>query len=90
MAEIGDHYRSVGAAAPTGTYRVVGTTDTVCLLRVTNEDGRRRHTGEVVRVSDGTLEDAFEPTTDPDAGIDPIGVLSNLLQGLYWSARRFF
>ena len=90
MVEVGDHYRSDGSAAPAGIYRVVGSTDTVCLLRVTNEDGRRRHTGELVRASAGTLEDAFESTTNPDAGVDPIASVRNQLQGLYWSVRRFF
>lgn len=89
MAAIGEHYRPVEATHPAGIYRVVGTSNEVTLLQVANADGRRRHTGELIHVSAATIEEAFEPASDPDAGLRPIGRIRNQLQGLYWSVRRF-
>lgn len=67
-------------------YRVVGTSDGVALLRVTDGDGRREVTGELVRVTDLS---GFELARDPDAGVHPVRELRNLLTGLYWNVRRF-
>ena len=66
-----DHYRLadadvVAANATPGIYRVVGTDDeAITLLRVAGADGRRRHTGDLLTVDDGTLS-AFEPAENPD------------------------
>jgi hypothetical protein len=85
MTEIGAHYRSGDTSA---VYRVVGTTDGITLLRVTDGDGRRTHTGDLRRVSEDELDSAFEPAENPDAGVSPVGVLRNLLQGMYWELRK--
>ena len=84
--EVGEHYRPVDGG---GIYRVVGTTDDIVLLQVTDGDGRRVHTGTVRRVEPDTIEDEFEPASDPDAGVSPAVAVRNGLQGLYWSVRRF-
>jgi hypothetical protein len=83
MPETGGHYRDPGD----DIYRVVGTTDGVTLLRVTDADGRRAHTGDLRRVSRDELDAAFEPAEDPDAGTSPVAAIRNLFQGLYWELR---
>lgn len=72
------------------TYRVVGIgpDDDVSLLRVTDADGSRQYTGDVVTVSAATLA-ATEPVPNPDAGLALGHRLRNLGTGLYWSVRRF-
>lgn len=83
---IRDHYASADGSHPAGTYRVVGVEETtVTLLRVTDAEGRRRSTGEVVRVSPPM--DGFEPARNPDAGVRPIRWLRNQLEGAVWTAR---
>jgi hypothetical protein len=74
---------------PAGVYRVVGTGDgTVTLIRVTDADGHRTHTGELVSVD----ADAFDGFTaaDPPAADRSLGtaVASSLATG-YWSVRAF-
>jgi len=86
--EVGDHYRPDDDATP-GVYRVVGTGDPVALLRVTDEGGRRAHTGDLRQVSRDEFDAAFEPAEDPDAGVSPVAAVRNALQGLYWSVRKF-
>lgn len=88
MTDVGDHYRPTDGAVDPGVYRVVGTTDGVALLRVGDADGRRVHTGEVHRVDTDTLDAAFEPASNPDAGFALASALRDALQGLYWSVRR--
>lgn len=90
MVEMGDHYRPTTEDHRAGTYRVVGAPDDVTLLGVADEDGRRCYTGTLLHVPEATLETAFEPASDPDAGIRPVATVRNGLQGLYWSVRRFF
>ncbi len=89
--EIGDHYRPTKSAseatAQRGVYRVVGTGDPLTLLRVADKDGRRRHTGEALRIDRQVLAARFEPADDPDAGFSPLRWLRGLLQGLVWSVR---
>jgi hypothetical protein len=87
--EVGDHYRPTRGDHSGGVYRVVGVTDTVALLRVTDTDGQRVHTGDLRSVQAATVEAEFEPTEDPDAGISPGETVRNAAQGLYWSVRRF-
>jgi len=56
-----DHLSPTDADCPDGVYRVVGSSDgTVTLLRITDADGRRAHTGEVATVDADAL-DGFEP-----------------------------
>jgi len=86
MTALGDHYRPSDDTHAPGTYRVVGTADGFTLLRITDEDGTRESTGEIVHVDDLA---GFSSTSDPDAGIHPLHEIRNLLQGLYWSVRRF-
>lgn len=76
--------------APDGVYRVVGAGDPIALLRVTDADGRRRHTGDLVRAPPHAIDSEFEPAADPDAGLSPVRSVRNQLSGLYWSVRRFF
>lgn len=90
MAEVSDHYRPTDDSHDSGIYRVVGVTDDVTLLRVTDAGGRRVHSGEIRHVSAHTLDAEFEPAENPDAGFSPISAVQNLLSGLYWSVRRFF
>lgn len=101
MVEVGDHYRPVrGDSNDTSAddpgesggpvYRVVGASDEIALLRVTDTDGRRAHTGDLRRVAPETLAEEFERAENPDAGFSPIAEIANLLSGLYWSVRRFF
>jgi len=86
MVEVGDHYRPGDGGA---VYRVVGTGEPVALLRVTDADGRRAHTGDLRRVAEEELESEFASAGDPDAGLSPVSAVRNALQGLYWSVRRF-
>jgi len=85
MVDTGDHYRSDGDDC---VYRVVGTGDPVALLRVTDADGRRAHSGELRRVDRDMLDAGFAPAADPDAGVSIRRAIRGLLQGLYWSVRR--
>lgn len=87
---VGEHYRVTASPYADGLYRVVGAGDPIALLRVTDADGRRRHTGELVRVSPHAIADEFEAADDPDAGFSPARNARSQLQGLYWSVRRFF
>ena len=97
MVEVGDHYRPAGddsggfaenAHAP--VYRVVGASDEIALLRVTDTDGRHAHTGDLRHVTPEALVEEFERAENPDAGLSPIAEIANLLSGMYWSVRRFF
>ena len=55
--------------------RVVGTGETVTLLRAADEAGRRENSGTVEHVDWETLAEAFERAENPDAGFS----LSSLL-----------
>jgi hypothetical protein len=87
--EVYDHVRA-GEDAPVeaGIYRVVGTGESVVLVRLTDADGRRRNTGSVVAVSRETLRSAFEPAPNPDDGFALRKVLAPLTTFpkalLYW------
>jgi hypothetical protein len=89
--EVGHHYRPTAAAsagtAERGVYRVVGTGERVTLLLVADRNGRRRHTGETVRVDRDVLSEQFESAENPDAGVSPLAWLRGLVQGLVWSVR---
>ncbi|MFT4891928.1 MAG: hypothetical protein ACI9YT_002865 [Halobacteriales archaeon] len=63
---IGAHYRPTTDATDPGVYRVVGTSDDVVLLRLTDGEGGRIHTGELLRVPRDALESSFEPASNPD------------------------
>jgi hypothetical protein len=89
MTEIGTHYRPEDGDYQPGVYRVVGTSEPVSLLRVSDGDGRREATGEVVSVSESALEADFEPAENPDGDLNPVRAIQNLVTGLYWSVRRF-
>jgi hypothetical protein len=84
-----DHLRPVEADYPEGVYRVVGTTTAgVTMLRVTDADGRRAATGDLVTVGAGDLE-GFEPAENPD-GNRPLGAaVASRLKMTYWSVRAF-
>lgn len=87
---VGEHYRATAPTREDGVYRVVGAGDPIALLRVTDADGRRRHTGELLRVSPSAVANEFEADDDPDAGFSPVRSVQNQLTGLYWSVRKFF
>jgi len=87
MPSIGDHYQPTGDDGP--VYRVVGVSDEVALLRVTDDDGRREHTGDLRHVTTDELAAGFDRADDPDAGFTPIAGLRNALSGLSWQFRRF-
>lgn len=84
MTDIGDHYRDTDGAI----YRVVGITENVTLLRVTDAAGRRIHSGDLQHVAPATLDAAFEPTQNPDSRFAPMQTVQNILSGLYWSVRQ--
>jgi hypothetical protein len=86
MPSIGDHCRPTGEDAP--VYRVVGVTDEVALLRVTDDAGRRASTGDLRHVPADRLDDEFEAAVDPDAGFHPVAGVRNALSGLFWQFRR--
>jgi hypothetical protein len=88
MPAVGDHYRPAGDG-DSPVYRVVGVDGAVTLLRVTDPEGRRAHTGELRRVETATLAEAFERAADPDRGRSPLGTAHDLLQGVYWDLRKF-
>jgi hypothetical protein len=82
-----DHLEPDGADYPAGTYRVVGRPDgSVTLLRVTDGDGSRANTGEVVHVPREDLG-GFERAADPDAGFTPGRWLRNALDGAIQEVR---
>lgn len=82
-----DHYRPTDAAYPDGTYRVVGVGDgTVTLLRVSDADGRRANTGELVSVAREEF-DAFDPTENPDGNRPLTASTESAVQTAYWSIR---
>jgi hypothetical protein len=89
MVAVGDHLRPTDGHLDPGVYRVVGAGPPVALLRVATVEGRRLYSGELYRVDPDTLDAAFEPASNPDAGLRPVGFARNLLQGVYWSFRRF-
>lgn len=90
---VGEHRRLAAGAdtvdATPGTYRTVGADGrSVTLLRVTDADGRRRHTGELLTVEHGDLS-AFEPADDPDANQSLGATIRGQADGLYWQLRVF-
>lgn len=87
--DVYDHVRPTDSNITPGVYRVVGTAeDTVTLLRVGDETGRRVHTGDVVTVDRDTLS-AFEPADNPDDGWAIVPLLAGLPRSLYWQLRTF-
>jgi hypothetical protein len=63
---VGAHYRPTSDATEPGVYRVVGISDEVVLLRLTDDEDRRIHTGEIIRVPEDVLESSFDPAPNPD------------------------
>src|SRR6056297_1977391 len=84
---VSDHLRSTDPDDDDAIYRVVGTApDTVTLLRVSDADGRRAHTGEVVTVSRDAL-DSFEAAENPDGNRSIATALGSPLRSAYWLLR---
>jgi len=84
-----DHVRSTDADDDATVYRVVGShADSVTLLRVSDGDGRRANTGEVITVSRDAL-DVFEAAENPDGNRSVGATVRSLGGGLYWSLRTF-
>jgi hypothetical protein len=87
--DVYDHVRPATTDLPDGVYRVVGTADeTVTLLRVGDESGRRVYTGEVSTVDRSVLLGA-EPADNPDDGWAITPLLTGLPKSMYWSLRTF-
>lgn len=83
-----DHYRPRGDDAP--VFRVVGVDESqtqsgdvaderVTLLRLTDEDGNREPTGDLLHVDRGELDAAFERATNPDPRFEAADYLAGLL-----------
>ncbi|SDY20467.1 hypothetical protein [Halobellus clavatus] len=86
---VSDHLRPTVPAYDDGVYRVVGVDDDrVTLLRVTDEQGRRAHTGEVLTVSHEELS-GFEPAGNPRGGRTLRAVVMSAPETAYWSFRAF-
>ncbi len=89
-----DHVRLVEdsdavADAMPGVYRVVGThDDSFTLLRVTDADGHRANTGDLLSVEHAHLS-AFEPADNPDGNRSPVAALAGAADGLVWQLRVF-
>jgi hypothetical protein len=84
-----EHVVPTDADYPDGVYRVVGTGDgTVTLLRVTDADGRRAHTGELVSVDADAL-DGFTAADPPPADRSLGSAVASSLATGYWSVRAF-
>ena len=81
MVDPGDHVRPTDGGHDPGVYRVVGTGEEVALLRVTDADGRRAHTGEVIHVPADALRSTFESADDP-GGRSPVATLVDRLRAL--------
>jgi hypothetical protein len=84
-----DHLHPGGDDYEAGIYRVVGREEqSVTLLRVGDEEGRRVNTGRVVAVDRDRL-DSFESAENPDGNRSLTGQLGSGLSGAYWSLRSF-
>jgi len=82
-----DHLRSTDPDDDGSVYRVVGTdADGVTLLRVSDGDGRRAHTGEVITVPRDAF-DAFETAGNPDGNRSVVATLRSAVSGGYWALR---
>jgi len=84
-----DHLRPASSDdIPDGVYRVVGTGETVTLLRVGDADGRRMTTGEIHRVDRDALAE-FEAAANPDDSRSITAMVAGLPRSIYWSLRTF-
>ncbi|MEF8881302.1 MAG: hypothetical protein V5A34_02100 [Halapricum sp.] len=86
--DVYDHFRPTEVDVPEGTYRVVGTSEAITLLRVGDADGRRVHTGEVVTVDREAL-DGFEPAENPTDDRSIGAILTSVPRTFYWQLRAF-
>jgi|AntRauTorcE11898_2_1112593.scaffolds.fasta_scaffold18784_2 hypothetical protein len=86
--DVGDFLEAdANAPVETGVYRVVGTpadADALVCLRVTDADGKRSNTGDLVRV-DADAASALEPASEPRT--TAAGFVKNQLEGPYWLIR---
>jgi len=83
---VSDHLRSTDPDDDS-IYRVVGTTaERVTLLRVSDGDGRRVNSGDVVTVARDALS-SFEPAPNPDGNRSVGARLVLALRSVYWSFR---
>jgi hypothetical protein len=83
-----DHVSPTDGDYPDGVYRVVGVDGAVTLLRITDGDGRRVHTGELVTVETGAFE-AFEPVDRPTRADSFAARTASAPAVGYWSLRAF-
>lgn len=85
---LGDHVWLDGEDHPAGRYRVVGTDGHLALLQVGDADGRRVHTGRVVRLPAAAVADrpAAQP---PTCNRSAISLASGGHDHAYWSVRAF-
>lgn len=86
---VSDHVAPGDAEYPPGVYRVVGTSDgRVTLLRLTDGDGRRVHTGDLLTV-DADAFGGFD-RVDPPSPTTSLGArVASAAETGYWSLRAF-
>jgi len=86
-----DHVSPTGDDYPDGVYRVVGVDGVdgaVTLLRITDGDGRRIHTGELVTV-DADAFAAYDPIDRPASNRSFGARVGSIPAVGYWSLRAF-
>jgi hypothetical protein len=84
-----DHFQVSSGDYPNGIYRVVGVgEDTVTLLKIGDEDGRRVHTGEIITLELDEVE-KLDRVTDPEPNQRTSAVVKSVLETGYWSLRVF-
>ncbi|MFB6148821.1 MAG: hypothetical protein ABEJ48_04075 [Halobacteriales archaeon] len=84
-----DHLCPTTTDYPDGVYRVVGTDrTTVTMLRITDGDGNRRHTGDVITI-DRTDLDGFASVTEPTTTRSIGAIARSAPTTMYWSIRAF-
>lgn len=60
MIEMGDIYTVKDSEHEPGVYRVVGTKDEIVLIKIGDLEGNRVHTGHIVKMTTGKVQDLGE------------------------------
>jgi hypothetical protein len=84
-----DHFQVRSGDYPTGTYRVVGVREeTVTLLKIGDEEGRREHTGDIITLGLDEVE-ALDRIEEPELDQRTSAAIKSVLEMGYWSLRVF-
>jgi len=84
-----DHFQVYDSEYLNGVYRVVGVRgETVTLLKIGDEDGRRVHTGEITTLGLDEVE-GFDRIEDPELNQRTSAFVKSVLETGYWSLRVF-